>query len=1184
MSRSSPVWWLELAVMASRFMRSWAIGVCMAALLAASAPEIGHAQGARATIEGSEQPNFGRIILTLPGIQTTSVRVAGSVLIVGFSEPVALQQVERIVRQMPSYISVARIDPDGLGARFALKRTVTPNKIEAAERVFIDLIPPGWQGMLPGLPTEVVVDLARRAQAAEAMVRSGVRIGPEQEAREVDVRVARLPTLTRLVFDLPPDIPVEPNVVDNTITLNMRGPVKLDPARLRPLLPESVTLAGVENESGGLTVKLEAAEGHAIRHFREEDGFTVDFALPPRAAPSPVAAPAPAAAAPPAPQGAPQIPAQADAAKASGPAELAPVLPQAQERAAQPALPPQKVGITASTVPDGKRVDFLFPRRTAAAAFQDRGETVIVFDTIDEVDPQGVAAAAPGFVQEARGAREGRAMVLRLKFKSAGVMRFAPDGLGWALTVGDAGVAAATVLRPQRGFDESGQSVLSVPISGVSAIHWIGAEEGGQLAVATSVGPGAAMPKPQRFVELQIEQSMQGVVVRPVADDITVRSNVSHVTIARGGGLALSVETALQPAAAADPTQTGLVIERSEWEKMRLGSPREQMAELVRAAATAQRSERAGARIALAAHLLANGLGVEALGPLDALVAEEPARRSDRRVRLMQGMAHTMMHRPKEAEAALAADSLKESLEADLWRAVNDSRAGRYSRAFAAFRRASAILDGYPDHLQAMIRPEALRTAIAMKDQAVAGRHLGLLNEYVPMWLNRDQVALMQAEFDEMAGRVEAALTGYRALFDSAVRPVAARAQLKGMQLANRENDNSIPREEMVARLETLTIAWRGDQTEIEALGELGNIYVEDQRWRDAFGLARKATAMFPDHAITRRLHDEAAKHFDELFTSGKGATLGRSEVVALFYDFKEFMPVGRRGDEIIRRLADRLVELDLLDQAAEMLQHQIDNRISGAQRATVAARLAMIRLMNRQPAEALRALGNSRIAEMPRDVRRARQLLEAKALSDLSRTDLALDILSAETGPEVDRLRADVLWSARRWREAGEAHERILGEAWRKSEPLSERERADALRAAVAYVMSEEALAVDRLRTKFAAPMAQTPDARMFAFITGLDKARPGDIREISRAVANADTLTEFMDEYRKRYPEIATSRRGAATGPAGQPPAPEAAPAQGQPAQAPTAPNAAAPNAAAPNAQPAAAAPPQTQPQRQG
>ncbi len=250
---------------------------------------------------------------------------------------------------------------------------------------------------------------------------------------------------------------------------------------------------------------------------------------------------------------------------------------------------------------------------------------------------------------------------------------------------------------------------------------------------------------------------------------------------------------------------------------------------------------------------------------------------------------------------------------------------------------------------------------------------------------------------------------------------------------------------------------------------------------------------------------------------------------MALFYDFKEFMPVGRRGDEIIRRLADRLVELDLLDQAAEMLQHQIDNRLQGAQRASVAARLAMVRLMNRQPAEALRALGNTRLAELPRDIRRARQLLEAKALSDLSRTDLALDILTDESGPEVDRLRADILWTARRWREAGEAHERILGEAWRKEEPLlSERERADALRAAVAYVMSEEALAIDRLRTKFAAPMAQTPDARLFGFITGLDRARPGDLRELTRAVANADTLTEFMNEYRKRYPEMATSARG--------------------------------------------------------
>ncbi len=131
---------------------------------------------------------------------------------------------------------------------------------------------------------------------------------------------------------------------------------------------------------------------------------------------------------------------------------------------------------------------------------------------------------------------------------------------------------------------------------------------------------------------------------------------------------------------------------------------------------------------------------------------------------------------------------------------------------------------------------------------------------------------------------------------------------------------------------------------------------------------------------------------------------------------------------------AERLVSLDLLDNAATLLQHQIDHRLKGAQRATVAARLAIIYLMDRKPAAAAQALRSTRLPELPYHIKRARSLLEARALSDLSRTDLALDIVKAEQGPDVDRLTADIQWQGRRWRAAGETYERILGERWKEA------------------------------------------------------------------------------------------------------------------------------------------------------
>src|SRR6185312_5581661 len=158
-----------------------------------------------------------------------------------------------------------------------------------------------------------------------------------------------------------------------------------------------------------------------------------------------------------------------------------------------------------------------------------------------------------------------------------------------------------------------------------------------------------------------------------------------------------------------------------------------------------------------------------------------------------------------------------------------------------------------------------------------------------------------------------------------------------------------------------------------------------------------------------------------QLFLSTKGDNLPPVDALAMFYDFRDLTPIGRRGDEMIRRLADRLVAFDLLDQAGELLQYQIDHRLEGAARAQVAARLAMVYLMNRKPDRAIAALRSTRIADLAGELRQQRLLLEARAQSDIGRRDLALDIVSNLAGREAIRLRSDIYWASRRWREASE-------------------------------------------------------------------------------------------------------------------------------------------------------------------
>ena len=1144
-------------------MRSLAFGIGLAALIAGLNSAGSTAEAATASLRGAElAPGYGRMLFQFDNAPKVTARVANGVLIIGFAEPVTVP-IDRLLREMPTYLSVVRMDPDGRGMRLALSKPHRVNLIEAGEKVFVDIIPENWQGLLPGLPQEVIEDLAKRVKAAEMQARVVQKRKESEEPKPLNVRSAILPSLHRLVFETAQTTPIEFKIADDRIDVLVDLPLKLDPARVRPLLPAGARITDVEAEAGLLKFSILPPEGWQVRAFREEEGLVIDLARPvPKSSPEAAntvpekpmppkgaaVAPAPASPAAAAPAAAPATatPAIAAAPAAAMPAPAAAPVQAAPAPAARPetarletGAAPQPVTISAKTENETTRVDFGFPRATAAAAYERGGVVTLVFDTIDMLDSTNLTNATRAVASEASVERQGKATVVRLTTIQPQVVRLAADANTWSLTLGEGGLAAAQALSPRRSADERGQTVVAVPLPDTSSVHWIDTDGRGEpVAVVTAFGQAKAITKPQRFVDFVLPQTAHGLAVFALADDLVVRAAVGEVVIGKNSGLAVSQVTAAQAGPEADQKQV-LFVDKASWKEMRTGSTRDKGRELMRRTVDAVRSQKAGSKLDYASFLLANDMASEALGPINTVLAEDPAMRADRRANLLKGMAQVMLHRNAEAEASLTTGSLRDDSEAGLWRALAEARQQHMPKAFAGFRRASDILDSYPEHLQVVFRKEVARAAIEMRDFAVAEREWQLLTDLPREMVRRDELSLLRALIDEATGRPELALTGYKALFASDHRPTSAEAQLRGVMLAQREKDKSISEEEALARLETVSAVWRGGQSEIETLGAMGRIYADKMRWRDAFLIAKLANQVYPEHAITRRMHDETAAQFEELFTTGRSETLPRVEALALFYDFKEFLPIGRRGDEIIRKLADRLIELDLLDQGADLLRHQMENRLSGAARSTVAARLAMVRLMAGKPADALAAIQTTRLPELPADVRRARLLLEAKALSDLSRTDLALEILTAERGPEIDRLRADILWGGRRWREAGEAHERILDQKWRQKEPLAEADRADVMRAGVAYVMADEALSLDRLRTKYAAKMADSDDARTFAFVTGADKMKSADIRELARSVASADTTSIFLNEYRKRYPNYASSlkKAGGSDGGASEP-----------------------------------------------
>jgi predicted negative regulator of RcsB-dependent stress response len=565
----------------------------------------------------------------------------------------------------------------------------------------------------------------------------------------------------------------------------------------------------------------------------------------------------------------------------------------------------------------------------------------------------------------------------------------------------------------------------------------------------------------------------------------------------------------------------------------------ERQSQLITAAAGAPAGKRLPQRLDLARFYIARDMYPEAKGVLDVVLAGDRPGVEDVSANVLRAVAEVMMNRPDDALKDLATPAIGDQHDAPLWRALAYAGQGKWAQARDSFKSVEAAIATLPIELQRVALKDEMRAAIEVGDFGGAGDEL---NDIETIGFPRElqpALSVLVGRLSEGLGHSEEALSAYRTAADSWDRPAAAQGRLR--EAALRYTLGDLKREDVISELETLTTIWRGDDTEIGALEILARLYTEDRRYRDSFYVMRSAVAAHPDSDMTHRIQEEAAATFDTLFLAGKGDTLSAIDALALFYDFRELTPIGRRGDEMIRRLADRLVSVDLLDQAAELLQYQVDHRLQGAARAQVATRLAVIYLMNHKADRALATLRTSRTSDLAIELRNQRLLLEARALSDLGRYDVALEVIANIEGRETVRLRSDILWAARRWSQSAEQIELYYGERWKEWQPLNEVERADILRAAIGYALGEDALSLSRFREKYAAKMAQTPDARAFEVVSAPLGTSGGEFRDIARAAASIDTLEGFLRDMQARYPDAG------AVSPAASPPA--KAPASGAP-----------------------------------
>lgn len=763
---------------------------------------------------------------------------------------------------------------------------------------------------------------------------------------------------------------------------------------------------------------------------------------------------------------------------------------------------------------------FAWPAETGAVGLRRGADLLLGFDAEPPVD----LVAALGETAPELGAVE------RMAVDGGVLLRFAETPLtairlwraepGWLVEFRRAGVQAIggpPVVVSQTGETTSVRVAVDFPERRMILDDPAG---GGELVLVPLPKEGQGMGEGRDFPAFRLLPTAQGLAVLPRLEPLEISLAEDGMTLAAPAG---TVSTDVADAAARAPldgTAPPRLFDLPAWRQGTLADFNRRRQELQRAVVEAEPGESGIARLDLARFYFAHGLGSEALGVLSLMQRENDELRDDPEILLLRAASRLLVGDHARAQELLGEPALLEEPEADLWRAALAAEAQDWPAAAALFARRHPMIADYARPIRARLGLTAAEATLEAGDPGATAQRLEEVQDDVVTDLEEARYDFLRALLLQAEGDTEAAEPILRRLATAGLGAPSVQARLA--MIERDLETGGLPPQEAIEQLEQLRFAWRGDAFEFALLQRLAGLYEREGRWREALRALRQAATYFPGSARAEAAAERLSALFARVFLGPDKPDLPPLTALSLYEEFRELTPPGAPGNRLIEGLADRLVAVDLLDRAAELLNGQVQFRLQGEEKARVGARLALIRLLDRQPRAALEALEVSAQDGLPDALQRQRRHLQARALSDLGRAGQALVLLQGDGSLDAQRLRAEILWAERDWAAAATALAASLPPR-PDDGALPAELSGQVLNLAVAHTLAGDRPALEALRAEWGAAMSAGPHAEAFALLA--EDLDPDSVATIAQQLAQVDRVQAFMASYRERLRETQLS-----------------------------------------------------------
>ena len=763
---------------------------------------------------------------------------------------------------------------------------------------------------------------------------------------------------------------------------------------------------------------------------------------------------------------------------------------------------------------------FPWTRMTGCAAFRRDGYLWLVFDRLGDFDFSLERELYKDIILEMVQIPHSHATIYRMVLAQGYNPSLRREGFLWIVDF------MYQPIRPRRPINLVLQRKTAfgprifVPLEEAPLVlPMIDPEVGDLMYIVPVFAKGAGIDKTRLFVDATFPQTAQGMLVLPNTEGTTVYTSSAGVEI-RGpkGGMRFSPEDVLTflSQTKTDSHPLAQVLDVSAWGVNNLGNYYTSLKKFQNDVLQAEPKDKSVPRLTLARYYFVNGMYPETLSTLRTLAGDDKKAAEAPGVIALRGASNFMMKRYEEAIEDFSHPVIQKDVASKFWKAAASAAIshtpGKYIQEI---KDNMVVLQTYPQSIKTPLSLIALRSAVSAKDENGVQNFVEAAESSDNTPAQNDEIIYYRALWQEEKRVYSVAQEEMKFLSEGKNLYIRAIAGLERTRMEAKAN--IIKPKQRIEELERLSYAWRGGEFEYNVMTMLMKEFESQKNYVQVLYVLKDMRSRFGDTPDKEKIQKLMEEVFQKIYLSDNDNDISAVKAAALYEDFKELTPPGEKGAQIARKLADRLVTIDLLDRAAGLLEEQINQPVSDKEKGLLSTRLALVRLLNKEPQKALNALKISENKRFSDKLKKQRLYIQAKALADMKKIDEAAALLEEDNSDEAKSLLAEIFWQAQMWDKAADALKGLIKKPQPKV-PLTQQEAQRILDWAAALRLAGRSKVVTRVRENFLPYMKETNLAQAFDFITKTPQQGLLDYHEVAKEVESAESFNSFAKEYTNR------------------------------------------------------------------